>query len=299
MRYSVMLKEDGVIFDDGVVACLDDNLFLAGPTSGNAAVVAAWFERWRQTEWPTMRVAIAPVTANWASIALAGPKARALLQLLEPDFDISHESFPHMSLREGLVAGVAARVARVSFTGELQYEISVPARYGTALLEAALKRGSDMGACLVGMEAWLRLRLEKGYIHLGSDTNGRTTPLDIGMAGIVAKKEADFIGKRSLSLPFAMSQECEQLVGIRSALRPLPIGGRILAPGMERPPCPTIGYVTSACVSPAAGNIGMALLERGAERMGETVRIYDDGQIIEAEICSPVFVDPNNERLQG
>ena len=299
VRYSVMLKEDGVIFDDGVIACVDDNLFLAGPTSGNAAVVAAWFERWRQTEWPTMKVAIAPVTANWATIALAGPKARELLRLLEPDFDISDDSFPHMSFREGLVAGVSARVARVSFTGELQYEISVPARYAAALLETALRLGADKGTCLIGMEAWLRLRLEKGYIHLGSDTNGRTTPLDIGMAAIVARKEADFIGKRSLSLPFAISEECEQLVGLRSALTPLRIGGRILTPGIERPPCPSIGYVTSACISPSAGNIGMALIERGAERMGETVRIYDDGQIIEAEICSPVFLDPNHEWLKG
>lgn len=299
VRYSVMLKEDGVIFDDGVVACIDDNLFLAGPTSGNAGVVAAWFERWRQTEWPWMKVAIAPVTANWASIALAGPHARVLLLALEPDFDVSHETFPHMSFREGLVAGVPARVARISFTGELQYEVSIPARYGASLLEAAMRLGSDMGARLVGMEAWLRLRLEKGYIHLGSDTNGRTTPLDIGMAGIVAKKEADFIGKRSLSLSFPTSEECEQLVGMRSTTGPLPIGGRVLAPGMTRPPCPSVGYVTSACTSPSAGYIGMALVERGAERMGESVRVYGDGQIVEAEICSPVFVDSKNERLQG
>ncbi len=245
-----------------------------------------------------MKVTIAPITANWASIALAGPKARDLLAILKPNFDFSNEAFPHMRFHEGKISDVRARVARVSFTGELQYEISVPARYGASLLEIALKIGSDTGAHLVGMEAWLRLRLEKGYIHVGLDTNGRTTPLNIGMGPIVSKKQTDFIGKRSLSLPFATSVEREQLVGLRSKTGPVPIGGRILAVGTIRPPCTTVGYVTSACISPSAGNIGMALIERGTECMGEIVRIFDDGRIVEAEICSPVFVDSNNERLR-
>lgn len=299
IRYSVMCHDDGIIFDDGVVACVDDNFFLAGPTSGNAETVAAWFERWRQTEWPDMAVAIAPVTSNWAAISLAGPSARDLLARLSPDFDISGEGFAHMQIREGTIGGVPARVARVSFTGELQYEIAVPARYGQALMQAALREGADLGTVPVGMEAWLRLRLEKGYLHLGADTNGRTTPIDIGMGGVVMKKAGDFIGKRALSLPYNASEGREELVGLKPVDAPIKIGGRILADGYAQIPCPSIGNVTSACDSPLAGNIAMALIEGGSKRMGEKVKIYAEGKVIEAEVCSPVFVDPKNERLHA
>lgn len=299
IRYSVMCHDDGIVFDDGVVACINDNLFLAGPTSGNAETVAAWFQRWHQTEWPEMRVAIAPVTSNWAAVALAGPLARKLLQLHSPDFDVSAEAFPHMQYREGTLAGVPARIARVSFTGELQYEISVPARYGHALIKTTMEKGVGMGATLIGMEAWLRLRLEKGYLHVGADTNGRTTPLDIGMGVVVGKKPDDFIGKRALALPFNASPGREELVGLKPIRGQVSVGGRILADGHHRVPCPSIGYVTSACESPWAGNIGMALIEDGFRRIGDRVKIFAGGQVSEAEICTPVFVDPKNERLRA
>ena len=300
VRYSVMLKDDGIIFDDGVVACLAENHFLAGPTSGNAEAVAAWFERWRQTEWPSMRVAISTVTANWASIAIAGPRARDLLARLKPDFDYSAEAFPHMQVREGHVAGVPARVARVSFTGELQYEISVPARYASSLLEVLLKQDGDLIPKPVGMEAWLRLRLEKGYIHLGSDTNGRTTPLDVGMGVIISKRKDDFIGKRALRLAFETSPEKEQLVGLVALDGHLHVGARILAAGHNVVPCHTDGYVTSACNSPSVGKwIGMALIERGQSRDGETVTVYSNGTYVRCKITNPNFYDPENARLHA
>lgn len=300
VRYSVMLKEDGTIFDDGVVACLADGHLLAGPTSGNAEGVAAWFDRWRQTEWQSMKVAISPVTSNWASIAIAGPRARDLLARLKPDFDISGETFAHMQIRQGQVGGVPARVARVSFTGELQYEITVPARYATSLLEVLLTPEEGLVPRPVGMEAWLRLRLEKGYIHLGSDTNGRTTPLDVGMGSIVAKRRDDFIGKRSLRLSFATSKEREQLVGLTALVGTLLVGGRIMAPGYDRAPCPTEGYVTSACYSPSLGqSIGLALVERGHQRAGEMVSVYCGGTIVDCRISNSTFYDPDNERLHA
>jgi sarcosine oxidase, subunit alpha len=300
IRYSVMLREDGVIFDDGVVTCISENHFLAGPSSGNAEAVAAWFERWRQTEWPGMQVAISPVTSNWASIAIAGPEARQLLSELEPDFDISHGAFPHMDFREGTLCGVPARVARISYTGELQYEISVQSRYASALLRVILEKGDLLHIRPVGMEAWLRLRLEKGYLHLGSDTNGRTTPLDVGMGPIVSKRKGDFIGKRSLGLSFATSIEREQLVGLTALNGTLRAGGRVMADGHKTAPCPTVGYVTSACFSPSLScSIGLALIERGSQRDGETVSVYCDGVIIRARICNPTFYDPSNERLQA
>jgi len=300
VRYSVMLREDGVILDDGVVTCISENHFLASPTSGQAEPVAAWLERWRQIEWPKMKVAVVDVTSNWASMAIAGPRARDLLARLAPSFDISGRAFPHMHFREGRVAGVPARVARVSFTGELQYEITVPARFAEALLARLLKEGAGLSPRCVGMEAWLRLRLEKGYIHLGSDTNGRTTPDDIGMGNIAARKENDFIGKRSLSLTFNRSRDRERLVGLVADGDGLEVGGRVLAPGSSGVPCRTVGYVTSACYSPAAGTwIGMALIERGNERQGENVLIRCSGNIVEAQIRKPCFYDADNARLKA
>jgi sarcosine oxidase, subunit alpha len=296
VRYSLMLKEEGVIYDDGVVACLAENHYLASPTSGQAEAVAGWLERWRQTEWPHLKVAVSSVTSNWASIAVAGPRARALLERLEPDFDISNAAFPHMQIREGQVGGVTARVARVSFTGELQYEISVQARYAASLIECLLAPGGDLRPRPVGIEAWMRLRLEKGYLHLGSDTNGRTTPLDVGMA---SKRTDDFIGKRSLRLSFATSPEREQLVGL-TAEGPLQVGGRILQPGRTSAPSPTEGYVTSACFSPSVGQwIGLALLERGHSRKGETVSVYCGGKTVRCRVTNPTFYDPDNRRLQA
>jgi sarcosine oxidase subunit alpha len=298
VRYSLMLKEDGVIFDDGVVACLGENRYLASPTSGNADLVLAWLERWRQTEWPSMRVAISPVTSNWASIAVAGPRARELLGRLEPNCDISNAAFPHMHIRECEIGGVAARVARVSFTGELQYEISVPARFGESLVGVLLGGGGDLKPAVIGLEAWLRLRLEKGYLHIGSDTNGRTTPLDVGMGNIVMKRRDDFIGKRSLSLPFASSSEREQLVGLIALEGALEVGGRVLAAGHAGPPCPTEGYVTSACYSPTLRqSVGLGLIERGGAREGESVSIYSRGRITRARIGKPGAYDPTHERL--
>ena len=172
-----------------------------------------------------MKVVIAPATSNWASIAMAGAQARTLLARVQPDFDISNSVFPHMRIRQGTIGGVAARVARISFTGELQYELSVPARYASSLMTLLLTPAGDFNPRPIGLEAWLRLRLEKGYLHIGSDTNGRTTPLDVGMADIVAKREDDFIGKRSLTLAFATSHEREQLVGLLSLDEAPQVGG--------------------------------------------------------------------------
>jgi sarcosine oxidase subunit alpha len=148
------------------------------------------------------------------------------------------------------------------------------------------------------MEAWLRLRLEKGYLHVGSDTNGRTTPLEVGMASIVAKRQDDFIGKRSLQLAFAFSPEREQLVGLRALDGTLEAGGRILSPAHRRIPCPTEGYVTSACYSPSQKSfVGLALLQRGHQRHGENVSVFNGGTVVRCRVCHPTFYDPANERL--
>jgi sarcosine oxidase subunit alpha len=299
IRYSLMLAEDGVIFDDGVVACLGENRFLAGPTSGHAEAVAAWFERWRQTEWPDSRVSISNVTSNWGTIAIAGPMAREVLRRLDLDFDIGRDAFGHMQIREGIWMGVPVRVARVSFTGELQYEVSVQARYAESLLQVLLETSGNIVPRPVGMEAWLRLRLEKGYIHLGSDTNGRTGPAEVGFGPLVARRDDDFIGKRSTTLPFGLSRDREQLVGLVALNGRIEVGARVLKSGYSAPPCPTDGYVTSACESASAGkSIGLALVERGFQRKGEQIALFSSGLIVRARIVEPVFYDPENERLR-
>jgi sarcosine oxidase subunit alpha len=301
IRYSLILREDGVVFDDGVIVRLSPNHFLASPTSAHADQVAALFERWRQTEWPGLQVAVAPVSSNWATLAIAGPRARELLSRLEPSMAIDPQSFRHMTLRQGSILGTACRIARVSFTGELQFEISVRARFAAALWRHLLDAGQDIGIRAVGMEAWLRLRLEKGFIHIGTDTDGRTTPDDIGFGAMAARKSGDFLGKRSLSLPYMASVGREQLVGLRtSGPARLEVGGRIFAPGHAMPPAPTEGRVTSACFSPSVDDwIGLALLENGRARRGEKVTIHQSGRQIEATVVAPVFYDPSGSRMQA
>lgn len=301
IRYSLLLREDGIIFDDGVAVRLSEDRFLLSPTSGRADQVLFHLERWRQTEWPDLRVAIASIGSQWATLALSGPASRQLLTALGPDFPVDRESFPHMRFREGRVAGVPARVARVSFTGELQFELSVPARHGAALWRRAMEAGRDLGVRPVGIEAWLRLRVEKGYIHVGVDTDGRTLPDDIGFGAIARKKAADFIGKRSLDLSYANDPDRDQLVGLLAGdgavLEP---GGRILAAGHARPPAPVDGRVTSATMSVAAGgSIALAMLRRGRERLGEVVAIQQGGRQLRARVTEPVFHDPAGARLRA
>lgn len=298
-RYSVMLRDNGTILDDGVVTCIDPCHYLVGTTSGNARTVGLWLERWHQIQWPHMRVAIVPVTSGWATVAIAGPRARAVLKRCEPTFDVSADQFKHMQFREGMVAGIPARITRVSYTGELQYEISVPARFGESLFDEIFSKGKEFGIRPVGMEAWLRLRLEKGYVHLGQDTNSRTIPDDIGMGKIAWAKTVDFIGKRSLVLSEHLKDDREQLVGLHSK-QTLEAGARILRPGAGKPPCATEGYVTSACFSAALGiPIAMGLVGNGRQLYGETVRVYSSGKIVDATIGTPVFYDADNDRLRA
>ena len=167
-----MLNENGVIIDDGTVARLGRSRFLVTTTSGGASRIANWLEEWRQCEWPDLNVFVSPVTTQWATIAVAGPRARELLGRFESDLAIDAKSLPHMSLAEGRFAGAPARLYRVSFSGELGYEINVPARYGAALWRELLSAGADLGVTPYGVETALLLRLEKGFLHVGVDTDG-------------------------------------------------------------------------------------------------------------------------------
>lgn len=300
VRYGLMLNENGIVIDDGVFACLAPGHYLVSTTAANADRIANWLDEWHQCEWPHLDVVMLPVTTQWAVLTLAGAGARALLQSMSTDIDFAAASFPHMSLRTGHVAGRPARVQRVSFTGELSYEVSVPATEGETLWREIMERGASLGIGAIGIEAWLVLRLEKGFLHVGSDTDGTTNPLDLGFGRMIEKKSGDFVGRRSLQRAHDRSTERRQLVGLEP-LQPSDVfvAGAHLVTGTASQRR-SEGFVTSAALSPTLGrHIGLGLLERGHARTGETVTVFDAGRLVRAKVVSPTFFDPNGERMNG
>ena len=214
IRYGFMLGLDGMVADDGVAMRLAEDRFLVTTTTGNAAMVLDRFEEWLQTEWPDLRVYCTSVTEQWTDVAVAGPKARDVLAALGTDIDLSPEAFPFMTFRDGEVAGIPVRVARVSFTGELSYEILVDGRRGLELWEAVMTAGAPFGITPYGTEAMHVLRAEKGFVIVGQDTDGTVTPDDLGMGWIVRKDDSDFIGRRSLRRADTARHDRKQLVGL-------------------------------------------------------------------------------------
>src|SRR5699024_1388185 len=208
------LHEDGMIFDDGVTAKLGDNHYLLTTTSGGAAGALRWLEEWHQTEWSHMDVFFTSITDQWATIAVNGPDSRKVLEGLCDDIDLSGEAFPFMALREGTVAGVPARVFRISFTGELAFEINVNANYGRHVWEAVMAAGEPYGITPYGTEAMHIMRGEKGFIVSGHDTDGTMTPMDMGMNWAIGKKKIDFLGKRSLDRADMALADRKQFVGL-------------------------------------------------------------------------------------
>jgi sarcosine oxidase subunit alpha len=299
-RYGLMLDENGMVFDDGVTVRLGENHYLMHTTSGGAARVLTWLERWLQTEWPHLKVYLTSVTDHWATTVVAGPKARAVLEKICSDVNFEEAAFPFMTYREGTVAGVGARIMRISFSGELSYEVNVPASQGLAVWEAIQAAGAEFGITPYGTESMHVLRAEKGYIIVGQDTDGSMSPVDLGMGGMVAKTK-DFLGKRSLSRSDTIRTDRKQLVGLltRDPQIVLPEGSQITDSEFKgQTPHPMLGHVTSSYMSPILGHsIAMAVVKGGHHRMGETVLVpMRDGRNVSATICSPVFFDPQSER---
>ncbi|MCC7273011.1 MAG: (2Fe-2S)-binding protein [Alphaproteobacteria bacterium] len=293
LRYAVAATEHGIVFDDGVVARLAEDRFLVGTTSGGAGRVFDAFEEWLQCEWVDLAVFVTPVTHQWGVVNVAGPEARALIAAAGTDIDLASAAFPHMTFREGTVAGIPARVSRVSFTGELSYEIAVPARRTAALWDALAAAGPMVP---FGVEALMTLRIEKGYIHVGADTDGTTYPADCGFADAVARRNDDFVGRRSMRRPDALRGGRLQLVGLlpEAADATLHAGAHVVAAGGG-----SDGHVSSACRSPAMGRtIALAMVRDGRARMGEAVTVDDLGKTVAARIVAPVFFDPEGTRLR-
>ena len=300
-RYGLMLGEDGMVMDDGVTARLGENRFHMTTTTGGAANVLSWMERWLQTEWPEMKVYLTSTTDHWATIAVVGPNSRRVLEKLCADIDFAQDAFPFMTFREGTVAGVPARVFRISFTGELSFEINVSANYGQTVWDAVWEAGQEFKITPYGTETMHVLRTEKGFIIVGQDTDGSVTPSDLGMDWCV-KKNADFIGKRSLARSDCVREGRKQLVGLKTmqADEILPEGAQLVNDPSLPKPVPMEGHVTSSYYSACLGySIALALVKSGHARMGEIVHApLADGRIIRAEITRPIFYDPENKQQQ-
>jgi len=300
-RYGVMLKEDGMIFDDGVCACLGDNHYLMFTTTGGAAGVLAWLEIWQQTEWPELQVYFTSVTDHWATATVTGPNARRVIAKVCQDIDLSNEAFAFMDWRDGTVAGVKARVFRISFTGELSYEVNVPAHYGRHIWQALIEAGEEFSMTPYGTETMHVLRAEKGFIIVGQDTDGSMTPADMNMDWVVGKKKTfSFIGKRSLQRSDTLRENRKQFVGLKTVdgQAVLPEGAQVVFDAKQKIPMSMQGHVTSSYYSAYLGHsIALAVVKGGLGRMGQVVHCpLADGRIIAAEIVSSVFYDPKGER---
>ncbi len=300
-RYGLMCGEDGFIFDDGVTLRLGEDHFLMHTTTGNAARVLDWLEIWLQTEWPELNVYCNSITEQWATAAISGPYARRLLAELCDDVDLSKEAFPFMTWRQGHVAGIPARIVRVSFTGELSFEINVPADYGMALWTQLMLSGEKYGITPFGTETMHILRAEKGFIIAGQETDGTAMPADVGLGRMVSSAK-DFLGKRSMLRAESVRNDRDQLVGLmtENPKEVLPEGAQIVAELKPEPPMHMIGHVTSSYWSENLGHsIALAMLERGTQRHGERVALPLANKQVWATVCDPRFYDPNGERMNG
>ncbi|MFC5218753.1 sarcosine oxidase subunit alpha family protein [Streptomyces coerulescens] len=303
IRYGVMCRPDGMVFDDGTVIRVAQDRFLTTTTTGNAAAVLDWMEEWHQTEWPELKVHCTSVTEQWATVALVGPKSREVLGALAPELAVANADFPFMAWRETTVAGVAARVCRISFSGELAYEINVSPWQALPLWEAVYEAGAPYGITPYGTETMHVLRAEKGYPIIGQDTDGTVTPQDLGMNWVVSKKKPDFVGKRSHARADTRRPDRKHLVGLlpEDPGTLLPEGTHLIADGvLPAPPVPMLGHVTSSYRSAALGRtFALALIKGGRDRIGERLIAAVGDRLVPVTVASPVLYDPEGARRDG
>jgi sarcosine oxidase subunit alpha len=301
-RYGILLRDDGFIYDDGVVARTAPDRFHVTTTTGGAARVLAMMEDYRQTEWPELEVWLTSTTEQWAVIAVQGPLAGQVLQTLVADIDLSSTGLPHMGVALGTIAGVPMMLFRVSFSGELGYEINVPADRGRSVWEAVYAAGLAHGITPYGTETMHVLRAEKGYVIVGQETDGTVTPDDAGLAWAIGRGKADFVGKRSLERAAMKAPHRKQLVGLRTpdAGTVLEEGAQVVETAGQKPPMKLLGHVTSSYFSAALGHsIALAMVAGGRARQGQTLFVPMPAGDIAVEVTTPVFYDPQAARLNG
>ncbi|TAP28201.1 sarcosine oxidase subunit alpha family protein [Arthrobacter sp. S41] len=303
-RYGVMCKPDGMIFDDGVTLRLAEDRFLMHTTTGNAAAVLDWLEEWLQTEWPELDVVCTSVTEQLATVAVVGPKSREVIAKLASSVDVSNEAFKFMAFQDIVLdSGIEARLSRISFSGELAFEIAIPAWHGLKVWQDVYEAGQEFGITPYGTETMHVLRAEKGFIIVGQDTDGTVTPQDAGMDWVVSKLK-DFVGNRSYSRADNQREDRKHLVSV------LPVDKNLLLPegaalvSVEELAAegitPMDGWVTSSYNSAALGRtFGLALIKNGRNRIGETLRTPVNGQLVEVTIGETVLFDPEGSRRDG
>jgi sarcosine oxidase subunit alpha len=303
IRYGLMLGLDGMVFDDGVAMRLAEDRYLVSTTTGGAAAVLDRFEEWLQCEWLDLQAYCTSVTEQWSVVAVGGPNARRVLTAAGTTVDLGNDAFPFMTFREGSVAGVPVRLCRVSFTGDLSYEIHVSPWHALHVWDAVMTAGRPFDITPYGTEAMHVLRAEKGFVIVGQETDGTQTPDDLGMSWIVNTGKGDFVGKRSLVRNDTLRDDRKQLVGLLAddPTFVLPEGTQLLAdPAIPQPPAHMLGWVTSSYASQAAGrSIALALVERGRERRGSTIYAELDGETTPVTVTEPVFFDPAGARRDG
>jgi sarcosine oxidase subunit alpha len=306
VRYGVICGVDGMVIDDGTVLRLAEDRFLVLTTTGGAAKILDWMEEWIQTEWPDLRVLCTSVTEQWVTFPVVGPRSRDVVGALFPHVDVGNEAFPFMTWRDTTLEGVPVRLARISFSGELAFEVYVDAWYAVAVWQRLIEAGRPYGITPYGTETMHVLRAEKGYPIIGQDTDGTVTPHDLGMAWAVSKKKPDFVGKRSFARVANQDPLRKQLVGLLPVDRQtvLPEGSQIVelrADGqLPPPPVPMLGHVTSSYRSAELGRpFALALVKGGRERVGDTVHVPVNGTLVPVEVTGSVLVDPEGARRDG
>ncbi len=299
-RYGFMLGEDGMVMDDGVTIRFGEDHFFMHTTTGGAAGVMSWMERWLQTEWPEMEVYLTSVTDHWATAAVAGPNSRKVVSAVCEGIDFDAGAFPFMASRTGKIGDVDCRVNRISFSGELAYEVNIPANHGRFMWEKLIQAGAEFDMTPYGTDTMHVLRAEKGYVIVGQDTDGSVTVDDLGMGWALSKTKADFIGKRSLSRPDTVRIDRKHLVGLMTE-NPndvIPEGAQLVNDPETPKPVPMTGHVSSSYYSVCCGHsIAMALVKGGHHRIGETIyALLANGQVIKATIRDTSFYDPQGAK---
>ncbi|MDC0151047.1 sarcosine oxidase subunit alpha family protein [Candidatus Pelagibacter sp.] len=300
-RYGLMLNEDGMVYDDGVTTRLGQNHYIMTTTTGGAANVMGKLEDYLQTEWPELDVFLTSVTDHFATVSVCGPNSKKIVSEVIPDLDLSDESFPHMSFKNAKIGKINCRVMRISFTGELSYEINIQANYGKSVWEKCMEAGKDFDITPYGTETMHLLRAEKGFIIVGQDTDATMTPIDLQMDWIVSKKKYDFIGKRSLYRSDTIKEDRKQLVGLltEDPNEVLEEGAQIVA-DINKSPIEMLGHITSSYYSPNLNkSIALGVVRGGKNMMGQKLIIPMEKKNIKVTVADPVFLDKENKRLNA
>ncbi|MDF1758387.1 MAG: sarcosine oxidase subunit alpha family protein [Legionellaceae bacterium] len=297
-RYGIMCHEDGMVFDDGITSCIGENHYYMTTTTSGAAAVLDWMEYWLQTQYPDLEVFLTSITEQYGTVVVSGPNSRSVMQDVFKDHSFDAYSFPFMRIQDAMLLGVPVKILRISFTGELSFEIHYPSHLGPKVWDLVANAGAPFNITPYGTETMHILRAQKGFIIVGQDTDGSVTPSDLNMNWIISKKK-DFLGKRSFQLKNLVKKDRKIMVGLitKNPKTVIPEGAQLVIDPKHPKPIPMEGHVTSSYYSPILGkSIALALIKDGLNRIGETLYAPVENQIIETTIVSSIFYDQDGER---